>query len=186
MNKITVLIIVLSIVFLTGCISVEKKIYRIQLTGPNSGHASITFINIVSQKDNDRDVSMKDFAELVTDYVEGPKVEDDYPNATNFKKRLFEENNQLCAEFTFDFDSLSIPKLFRLDDKSPLMLFVKDGTNNEKFASSNGVWGGDNMPVVFWKSTDKNLEWEINVQTDFEKTVPLVEDYRSWKNKNKK
>ena len=186
MKKILILFLAVSLILLSGCISVERKIYKIQMTGPNSGHATIKFINIVSQKDNDRDVSMKDFAELVTDYVEGPKVEDDYPGATNFKKRLFEEENVLCAEFTFDFDSLSIPKLFQLDQNSPIMLMIKDNSAGEKYFSSNGTWGGDNMPVIFWKKTDKVLEWETTLQSDLEKSVSMVENYRSWKAMQKK
>jgi len=173
------LIVFLAIFLLTGCLQAERKSYKITMTGRQSGTCIITFHNIVSTKDNSRDISFKDFAELITDYLEGDKVESDFAGCRNVKKRLFEEDGRLNGEFSFEFDSLSSVKMFRYDEKSPVMLYF--GSNQETFIESNGTYGGELMPVAFWPSSTKSLTLATNISDIGPDAISLVEQYRKWK-----
>ncbi|HCN04485.1 MAG TPA: hypothetical protein DIS79_02610, partial [Bacteroidetes bacterium] len=53
---------VLVAISLAGCLTVERKSYKITMTGKQSGTCTITYHNIVSAKDDGKDVSFKDFA----------------------------------------------------------------------------------------------------------------------------
>jgi len=175
----------LVIVLFNGCLTVERKEYSVTLTGANSGKAVIKYINIVSTKDEDRDVSMKDFAELITDYVEGKKLEDEFPNAKNLKKRLFEENGVLCGELTFDFDSLTTVKIFKYDKDSPFML-VTNNFSNETLDDFDGQMIDDKLPVVFWNKNIKKFTWSTTVTSDVSNAVSLLSHYQNWEKTNKK
>ncbi|TAL67696.1 MAG: hypothetical protein EPN82_13700 [Bacteroidetes bacterium] len=175
-----VFVLFISLIFINGCLTVEKKEYKIKLTSPTSGKGTIKYINILSQKDNEKDVSMKDFAELITDYIEGDKIQNDFPGISNVKKRVFEENGVLCAEFSFDFDSLNQIKLFKYDKDSPFMLMVKESFSNEEYVESNGEYNINNMPVIFWNKNTKEFSWKTKVATDSANTISLLEQYKSW------
>ena len=181
----TVFVLFFSMILINGCLTVEKKEYKIKLTGPNSGKGIIKYINILSQKDNEKDVSMKDFAELITDYIEGDKIQNDFPGISNVQKKIFEENGMLCAEFSFDFDSLNHVKLFKYDKDSPYMLMVKESFSNEEYVESNGEYNINNMPVVFWNKNTKEFNWKTRVATDSNNVISLLDQYRAW-SKNKK
>jgi hypothetical protein len=178
-----VIIIVLTFI-ISGCLTVEKKEYKIQLTGKTSGNGTIKYINIVSQKEDNKDVSMKDFAELITDYIQGDKITNDFPGIKVINKKVFEENGVLCAEFSFEFDSLSHVKVFQYDKDSPFMLVLKESYSSEEYDSSNGEYNLNNLPIIFWKKGTKDFEWKTKL-SDSSNTVSLLEQYKSWE-KNKK
>ena len=181
----SILIISASMMILTGCLVVEKKVYKIELTSPTSGKATIKFVNLVSKKDEGRDVSLKDFAELVTDYYEGPKYEQDFPGARNLKKRLFEENGVLCSEVSFDFDSLSTVKLFKFDKDSPYMFYNSNMSNTEEIDVHNGIYESDKMPVLFWRKDIKQLTWTSFVQKDLTDCISLLDQFKAWEKSKK-
>lgn len=187
MNKyfLKLILLFLIVVVFNGCLTVERKEYNVTLTSANSGKAVIKYINIISSKDDDRDVSMKDFAELITDYYEGKKLEDEYPNVKNMKKRLYEENGVLCGELSFDFDSLSSVKIFKYDKDSPFML-VKDGFSNETMDDFNGEMIDEKLPVIFWNKNTKNFKWSTTVSSDLSNTVSLLEPFKNWEKTSKK
>ena len=76
MRKIaTFIMLAAAAVLLGGCLGVEKKEYRFTLNPDGSGSGVIRYVNVVSIDDNSgteeaKDVSFKDFAELVSDYLE--------------------------------------------------------------------------------------------------------------------
>ncbi|MBI5324704.1 MAG: hypothetical protein HZB41_05445 [Ignavibacteriae bacterium] len=181
-----ILVLIIGLIFINGCLTVEKKEYKVKITGPNSGKGTIKYINIVSQKDDGKDVSMKDFAELITDYIEGDKIQNDFPGIKNVNKRIFEEKGVLCAEFTFDFDSLHRIKLFKYDKDSPYMLLVKESFNNEEYVESNGEYNINNMPIVFWNKNTKDFSWKTKVATDSTNIISLLDQYKSWEKSKKK
>jgi hypothetical protein len=94
---------------ITSCLTVEKKEYKFELTGKNSGTLTIKYINIFASGIDSASQIADDFDDLKTNYIAGDKIEQDYPTATNIKKRLFEENGQLCAEVTMDFPISLLP-----------------------------------------------------------------------------
>ncbi len=187
MKRIILILImpVLAILLLQSCLTVEKKEYSIKLTGQMSGSAKIRYINIASQKDDGRDVSLKDFGELITDYLEGKKIDEEYPDVSNIDKKLYEENGVLVGEVTFDFDSLTHVKLFKYDKDSPYMCLVKEAFNSEEYESSNGDYGGEKMPVLFWPKNQKEFKWTNVVSKDMNETVGLVNDFKDWQKRQK-
>lgn len=172
----------------SGCLGVQRKEYVIQLdrrgkTEPlsnTSGKATIKYVNIFSTDENERDVTFKDFGELVSDYLEGAKLEQDLPNVRNVKKRLFVENNVLCGEISFDFDSLHQVRLYR-QGTGPYMYYLNPGsTSTEKYESSNGIVGPDYMPVVFWNPEMSELRLTTVLSEDTTGRRGLVKMYRLW------
>jgi hypothetical protein len=146
---------------------------------------TIRFINILSGRDSQKDVSMKDFAELITDYFDGNKLENDTPFGHDFKKTIYEENGKLIGEVSFQFDSLSAVGLYKYDEVSPFMLNVGSFVNGEEFESSNGRHGGEKMPVVFWDKSTRNFSWNTTIQRDSAETVNLIDRFRDWKKSQK-
>jgi hypothetical protein len=183
MKKVCVLILALGAVafLLNGCLTCEKKEYTFELTGKNSGKLTIKYINIMSVMDDSTDVSSDDFDELVNSYLYGDQIESDYPDATNIQKNIYEENGMLCAVVTMEFATLDGVKLFQYDKKSPFMMSLGNALDTETFFESNGTFGGENMPVVFWPSTLKTLSLMTQVTSPDETTLSLVDQYRAWK-----
>jgi hypothetical protein len=170
---------------MTSCLTVEKKSYKITLNGSQSGTCTITYHNIVSTTDDGKDVSFKDFAELVTDYYEGTKLENEMANIRDVKKSFRVNGQELSGEFTFAFDSLSALKMFRYDAQAPLMMYF-GSMNNETYESSNGTYGGEAMPVAFWPSQQKMLTLESKVTTIDTNHIPLGDQYTMWSKSRKK
>ncbi len=181
------LISVICAVMMTGCLTVEKKQYRVVMTGEKSGRCTIKFINIVSLKNNDVDLSYKDFTEFIDEYYKGKKLEKVYKGCKNFSKRLFVEKNQLCGEFSFDFDNLRDVSLFQYQNGCPYVLVVtsKEEGLTERLVGSNGERADEENPVVFFQTGQKVLEWETSVTEDMKDGVNLVSLYNEWQAQNK-
>lgn len=165
---------------LSSCLTVENKEYTYELTGANSGKLTIKYINIYSVMDEGRDVSAEDFKELLDKYLNGTQIAEDYPTAKNISSRLFEENNQLHGEVTLEFDDLNSARLYQLDSKSPVMMNISTALDSESYLSSNGVYGNEHMPVVFWPIENKTFTVTTSVSKPDETSVSLVEEYRKW------
>ncbi|MDY0103550.1 MAG: hypothetical protein RBS07_11490 [Lentimicrobium sp.] len=170
---------VFTLVF-SSCLTVEKKEYSFEITGENSGKMTIRYINIISVMDEGNDVSKEDFADLLERYISGTQIEQDFPGSTNIKTRLYEENGTLCGEVTLDFPSLSAARLYQYDKNSPLMMCISAAYDSETYLSSNGSFGNDFMPVVFWPSAAKKLVVATSVSAPDETSVSLLEEYRKW------
>lgn len=72
--------------FFTGCLTVERKEYKFELTDGGKGKLTITYYNIESEKEEGKDVSMRDFGELIDDYLNGYKGSADFFNARILEK----------------------------------------------------------------------------------------------------
>lgn len=165
----------------SSCLTVEKKEYSFELTGENSGRMTIRYINIMSVMDDGKDVRAEDFSEILERYINGDQIAQDFPGATNIKTRLYEQDNVLCGEVTLDFPSLSAARLYQYDRNSPIMMCISAAFDSETYISSNGSYGNDYMPVVFWPSGSKKMAVTTQVSTPDETSLSLVEEYRSWK-----
>lgn len=166
---------------LNSCLTVEQKSYTFEFTGENSGTLTIQYINILSVKDDGADVSAKDFKDMLDQYMEGGQIAEDFPGATNIRKRLYEENGKLNGEVKLDFPSLSAARLYQYDPKGPLMMSISAAYDSETYVESNGVYGNDFMPVVFWPAGTKKLTLKTLVSEQDESGISLVEEYRKWK-----
>ena len=175
----SLLLIILLALISSGCLTYEKKEFK--LTGKNSGVLTMKYINIMSIMDNDTlDVSEDDFDVLVSEYLNGEEIENKFPGAKNIQKRLFEENGVLCGEVSMDFDNLEDVKLYRFKDIGPLMINVINFEDTETYKSSNGDYGGDIMPVVFWDGNFTELELTTQYTTPDKTCVSLLSRYKSW------
>ncbi len=164
----------------SSCLTVENKEYTYELTGPNSGKLTIKYINIYSVMDEGRDVSAEDFKELLDKYLNGTQIAEDFPTAKNISTRLFEENNQLHGEVTLEFDDLNSARLYQFDSKSPVMMNISTALDSESYLTSNGVYGNEHMPVVFWPIENKTFTVTTSISKPDETSVSLVEEYRKW------
>lgn len=177
-RSISLLSIVFLMVLITGCLTVEKKEYTFRMTDSNSGTLTIKFINLMSMMDDTVDVSGADYVELMNAYINGNQIETDYENAIVRSKRLFEENGVLCGEVIIDFTDLNSVGLYQYEAKGPYMLNVGSFLEGETFLNSNGDYGGDVMPVVFWPKGDETLTLTTYVTTPDETTVGLLSQYK--------
>lgn len=182
------LVFAVLILIISSCLTVEKKEYKFEFTGKNAGKLTIKYVNLMSMPDyteeeEQTDNSKADFDDLISTYIQGDKIENDFPLATNVQKRLFEENGLLCGEVTMDFPNLEAVRLYQFDKKSPIMFSVSGAIDGESFVSTNGVLGNsDYMNVVFWKAGSKLLTVATSVTTPDEETVSLLKHYKKWKN----
>jgi hypothetical protein len=175
-------LLALILLFVSGCLTCEKKEYTFTLTGNESGTLTIKYINILSSMDDSLDVSEEDFMSLVNDYYTGSSVEDQYPGTELKSKKLFEENGVLCGEIVLEFSDLSQVKLYRHKGKGSYMYPLNCGSfDSETFDSGNGEYGGENMPVVFWDQGTKTMTMTTYVTYPDETTVSLLDEYLAWK-----
>ncbi|HCB63545.1 MAG: hypothetical protein A2W93_07360 [Bacteroidetes bacterium GWF2_43_63] len=168
---------------ISSCLTVEKKKYKFEITGKNSGKLTITYVNIFSQMDDSTDVSEQDFDELINDYINGEKLKESFPMASEVQQRLYEENGQLNGEVTMNFASLEAVRLYQMNKKSPVCFNVGQTIDSESFESTNGTYGNsDYMNVVFWSPKTKVFELTTTVnEFSDEDCVSLVKQYRRWK-----
>lgn len=141
----------------SGCLTVETKEVRIKLLSGHSGEASILFRNIESESNDSTTVGHQDFRELVESYLQGKQLEHDNPGARNVHKRLFEQEDMLVGEMRLSFDSLATVRLFKYDRSSPYMMFLGTPSTNEILVETNGTFGGDQMPVIFWPADTREF-----------------------------
>lgn len=180
-NDILILGFILVVIFLEGCLTCEKKEYSFKFTGDNAGILTIKFINLMSTMDDTLDISEEDFQSLINDYYNGNTLESEYPTATLIGKRLYEQDGQLCGEIQLEFKDLAGANLYRHEGKGPYMFCLNcNSIAGETFEASNGTYGGDVMPVVFWDSGLHELNLNTVVTYPDETTVSLVEEFRLW------
>lgn len=171
--------------FLNGCLTCEKKEYSFRFTGENSGILTIKYLNLMSTMNDTTDVSEEDFASLINDYYNGTTAESEFPGSVLIGKRLFEENGQLCAELQLEFKDLAGANLFRHMDKGPFMYCLNCGDlDGETYEQSNGEYGGEIMPVVFWEQNLKELLLSTYLTMPDETTVSLLDHYKTWQASN--
>ena len=179
--KIHQLIIIFLVLVMSSCLTTEKKEYIFKFTGQNTGTLTIRYINLLSSSDDSTDISKKDFQELLNTYINGDKIKEEYPTATNIRKQLYEINGQLYAEILMDFQNLEAARLYQHDANSPFMLCLTTEKDTEHFVESNGSYGGKIMPVVFWDKDLKELRLTTSITQPDQSTKSLAGPYREWK-----
>jgi hypothetical protein len=186
MKKIfTLLLLCYLILSIQGCLTVETKEYSFKLTKDNSGEGTIRFINIMTDKDT-LDAVQTDYQTLIDSYINGDALNQDLPNAQIISKKLYEEDDQLCGEVKFKFDDIKKLKFYKYKDTGPwcyhFSTFDLMG-GSESYFSSNGTYGGQDMPVIFWDGTQKEFKFKTTVTAPGKKTKSLLE---IWQEKGEK
>lgn len=162
-----------------GCLAVETKEYSFRLTRGNSGEATIKFINIMRTIDS-ATTTEDAYNELIESYLKGTKPEDEMLGVSNVKKRLYEEDNQLCGEISFTFQDIRDLKFFNY--KGLIWAYFVGFTGmfgNENYFSSNGKYGEVNMPVIFWDASQKEFIFKTTLTTPGENTESLLPIWRA-------
>jgi len=152
--------------------------YKYEFTGKNTGTLTILYYNISSSNDSEG-VAHTDFTELIDSYLNGSKPQDEFPGAQVIKKELYEDNGKLCARMVLGFSDLKTARLYQADPKGAYMLHMS--SFSESYVSSNGTWGGEIMPVVFWDRKLKTLDVTTTVEKNIDNTLNLLEMYKAWK-----
>jgi hypothetical protein len=113
--------------------------------------------------------------------LEGEELQNAFPEATVASHRLFEEDGILCGEVVYEFADLKGAKLYQHQDKGPLMYCLGCySLDSEYFSESNGEYGGDVMPIVFWEQGTKKLKLVTDVTYPDETTISLLNNYLAW------
>ncbi len=173
----------LTAVLLTGCLATEYKEYRFNLNDDGTGTGSVIFYNLISVDDDEQDVSFKDFDELLTDYVDGTRFEDDNPGYTLSSKEIYEENGLLVGKVEFTFEDIRSIGFYKAKDCdcSPLLYYM--GDFGETYSESNGNFLGaeDDFPMIEWEPSIDEIYLKTIVQEDLESTHSLLPLYKTWK-----
>ncbi len=134
---------------ISGCLGYGKKEYSFKINSDGqSGKAKICYVDINSDGKTEEEIK-NDMDMLIRDYHTGKKLEEEFPFAKNFEKKLKVHDGKLTGEMSFEFDSLSFAGLYRYD-KHVIMKFLP---KEETYFKSNGKYGGEVMPVVFWSDS---------------------------------
>lgn len=170
---------------ITGCLTVETKEYTFKIKKDRSGSGSIKYINIMSDNKDSAGVAESDYDDLLSTYLHGNKLEEDMPGLKNVKKKLFEEDNHLCGEITFEFDDITKLKFYKYKEDGPWCYYINPSpfstfSGSEAYFSSNGTWGGENIPVIFWDGNVKVFEFKTTMTAPGKNTVSLLD---FWKKK---
>ncbi len=174
------LALVLILILVPGCLIVETKEYHITLRNGNAGEARIVFNDIRSETDDTVDVSKSDFDQLIDLYLHGSQLERDNPGYKNVEKHLYEKDGKLNGEVTFSFDSLAVMRLFQYDNEGPLMYFVGSPLSSEVMVETNGTYGRDWMPIVFWPKGTTELYIKTRVVSQGSYHRPLLALFKAW------
>ena len=67
----------------------------------------------MSDKKDSLSTPETDYQDLIDSYFKGDKLSEELPGIKNVKKKLYEEDNQLCGELTFEFDDITKLKFYK-------------------------------------------------------------------------
>jgi len=154
-----IFIFLFSILF-TGCLGYKLRTYKIEFTGKTSGRITITYENISSYHFDSTltiaEALKTDYNELISSYLEGDMIEQEYPDAKFVSKNLYEKNNELWGEIVFEFNKLSEVYLFQYDKHSPFISSYSDD-----YYSSNGEVIFKDSTLIAWGNNLKILELSV-------------------------
>lgn len=171
---------------LTGCLTVETKEYSFKLNKGSSGEGSIKYINIMRTIDSAGSIDA-DYDELVGSYLNGTMPENELQGVKNVKKRLFEEDNHLCGEITFEFDDIKTLKFYNYKNLAWGYYISASSLgmigSSEQFFSSNGTYGEANMPVIFWDNGEKEFIFKTTMSQSEERKESLLDKWKEANNK---
>ncbi|MBL6963666.1 MAG: hypothetical protein ISR55_07575 [Bacteroidetes bacterium] len=164
---------------LSGCLTCEKKEYVFELKKDGSGKLTIIYHNIMSAMEEDLDMSEKDYTELTSEYMEGNKLQEDYPNCKIKRYKLYEQDGLLNGKVSIYFEKIEDVKLYQHQGRGHYMLSLCD--YSESYVSSNGEYGDEIMPVVFWDKGLNELKLTTFIDEPGEQNMSLIDEYKKSK-----
>ena len=181
LQTLSLMLVLLFIIVFSGCLTVEQKLYTFEIENDGSGRGTIKFINLVSEEDDEKDVSFKDFGELISDYIEGTQFENDNPHYYVLSKDLYEENGVLVGEVNFTFNHADSIGFFKTEgcNCAPYMYYM--GSLSETLIETDGEYLGDDFPVIIWSNNTRKFVFKTSVKEDMSDAHPLLPLYNTWK-----
>ncbi|RPH93725.1 hypothetical protein EHM69_09500 [candidate division KSB1 bacterium] len=176
-------LLIFSASLFAGCLNPQSKEYRFTIRPDGTGEGVITFVNIVSQNEDDNDVSLKDFGILMNDYLDGTTWEDQNPAYRVTSKRLYEENNMLMGEVKFTFSNLDSVGFISFPGCNCAPLLFSMSALSETFAGTNGKFRGDSASpsFLYWEPDAKECIIRTTVIEDTSGTRSLLTQWKHWK-----
>lgn len=174
----------ITILCLNSCLTCEKKEYVYQVLKNDKIRLTIKYINIYSSLIDSVGEINHDYDELIRFWLEGDKLERDFPKAKKVKKRLYEQDGMLNGEIVMDFDNYKDARLYRFMNKGPFM-FSMSAVNDdgENFSQSNGDFGGEMFPVVTWSENMSTFRLITKIAPPDSTCVSMLD---MWENNYKK
>lgn len=164
MRALFVVGIVAFFLLLQSCLTCERKDYSYQILSNEKAILTIRYINIFAAGVDSSAVLANDYDELMAVWYMGHKIEADYPGSKLISKRLYEQEGVLCGEVKLEINDLKSCGIIQYNGKGPRVLGVSTLTDdNEVFLQSNGEYGGDKTPVVFWPEKADLLQFSTRV-----------------------
>jgi len=79
-----------------------------------------------------------------------------------------------------EFDDLSKVSLYRFQDTGPYM-FSLSGVNDdgETFLQTNGAFGGEKMPVIFWNEDVQSLRFSTKIAEPDTSCVSMLQQWET-------
>ncbi|RLC56388.1 MAG: hypothetical protein DRH89_05765 [Candidatus Cloacimonadota bacterium] len=174
---------------LSSCLNTEFKQYSFKINADGSGTGTIKFINIVSEEDEEQNVSTTDFDTLINNYINGTTFEEANPNFNVISKELFVENGVLNGqvEFTFkDFQDIGFYH-YQRSEHAPIMFYL--GALSEIFLETDGEYiGGDEeseIPMIVWTPGTTEFTFKTAVKDEMSNANSLLDLYNLWIEVNK-
>ncbi|SVC69691.1 uncharacterized protein METZ01_LOCUS322545, partial [marine metagenome] len=83
-----------------GCLDVEYKDYEFTINPDGGWVGTITYRNIISRPEKNKDASEIDFQQLINDYYLGDALVDENQHLKNIEKELYIEDGVLVGKMT--------------------------------------------------------------------------------------
>ena len=180
--------ILVFIVFATGCLDVQYKDYEFILNPDGTWRGTITYRNIISRSEDDKDASETDFQQLINDYYLGNALVEDNHQFQNIEKDLYIEDDTLIGKMTFTFQSIDSMGFYKDENSEYSSYFFYDGTLKESLMKTNGEYLGEkrDFPLIKWGGEETHFTFSTASNQNMDDAVSLVNQYREWKTKPSK
>ena len=176
------------IVFATGCLDVQYKDYEFILNPDGTWRGTITYRNIISRSEDDKDASETDFQQLINDYYLGNALVEDNHQFENIEKDLYIKNDTLIGKMTFTFHSIDSMGFYKDENSEYSSYFFYDRTLKESLMKTNGEYLGKkrDFPLIKWGGEETHFTFSTASNQNMDDAVSLVNQYREWKTKPSK
>ena len=180
--------ILVFIVFATGCLDVQYKDYEFILNPDGTWRGTITYRNIISRSEDDKDASETDFQQLINDYYLGNALVEENHQFQNIEKDLYIEDDTLIGKMTFTFQSIDSMGFYKDENSEYSSYFFYDGTLKESLMKTNGEYLGEkrDFPLIKWGGEETHFTFSTASNQNMDDAVSLVNQYREWKTKPSK
>ena len=186
MRKISQLVLLLLLIFTTGCLTYERVSVKIVFDNPGKalpGKIYISFIGIASTEDS-LEKRRSDFDDVV-DFLENDDfLLDAMKDGIYVKHRkLLNENNKLVFIYDGIFDKLVFDRDLELKYvDNEIVAFLNE---EEKIENTNGkIFKDSTHTFIKWPRDTKEIYWD-QIMVQKEKIYSLLPFFEKWKNDKK-